>query len=166
MAIMLATDELISNPLDLLEQIAFNQNWSFDRPGEFEMDFAIKGDWGDHVFTLNWRDDLEILHLAAELDVRIPKEKRSSMIELMALVNAQMLLGHFDIWTEEGTVLFRHGLMLQGCAEATPGQCQELVNLALAACDRYYPACQYFLWAGHDPRKALSVSMFETVGNA
>jgi hypothetical protein len=63
-------------------------------------------------------------------------------------------------------VLYRHGLMLQGGAEATPGQCQELVKVALAACDRYYPAFQYLVWAGHDPRKALSVAMFETIGNA
>jgi hypothetical protein len=166
MAFELYSDEIFANPLDTLEQIALHENWSFDRAGEFEMDFAIRGKWGDYVITLNWRDDLEVLHLAAELDVKSPKEKRNGLVDLLALVNEQMLLGHFDLWSEQGTVLFRHGLMLQGGAEATKGQCQELVAIAMAACDRYYPAFQYLVWAGQDPKKALSAAMFETVGHA
>ena len=157
---------VLDNPLDTLEQVALHQDWSFDRPGESEMDFVIGGLWSDYALSLNWRDDLEVLHLAAEVDVRVSPAKRSGIVDLIALINEQLFVGHFDLWSEEGVLLYRHGLMLQGGAQTTRHQCEELVSAAVSACDRFYPAFQYHIWGGRPANEALAAALFETQGHA
>jgi hypothetical protein len=49
---------------------------------------------------------------------------------------------------------------------ATEGQCEALFKLALEACERYYQAFQFVVWAGKESREALASSMFETEGRA
>ncbi len=155
-----------SHPLDLLEQVAIEQNWAFDRVAENETDLVLSGTWGDCPITVNWQSELELIHLVAEFDLKAPDVKRSSILELLALINQQIFLGHFDIWSHEGIVVFRYGLLLNGGAKVTKCQCQELVAMAVRACDRFYPAFQYVMWAGKSPDVALSMAIFETRGQA
>jgi hypothetical protein len=61
--------------------------------------------------------------------------------------------------------MFRHGLMLNG-ALATNGQCEAMLKAALEACERYYQAFQFVVWAGKESRDALASTMFETEGRA
>ena len=166
MSIAYVDDVIHDNPLDTLELLATAHNWTCARADECELDFVIRGMWSDYTLTLTWREDLEVLHLAAEIDIRLPAGKRSNFVDLLALINEQMYLGHFDLWSDEGIVLFRQALMLQGGAQATPNQCEELITIALAACDRFYPAFQYLIWAGQDAQAALNSALFETEGHA
>src|ERR1700752_4213670 len=55
--------------------------------------------------------------------------------------------------------------MLNG-ALATDGQCEALFKVALEACERYYQAFQFVVWAGKESSEALASSMFETEGRA
>ncbi len=65
------------------------------------------------------------------------------MLKLLALINEQMWLGHFDIWPQEGVVMFRHALVLAGGATASDRQCEAILDAAMDAVDRYYPAFQF-----------------------
>ena len=38
----------------------------------------------------------------------------TEVYRLVAQINEQLWLGHFDVWTHEGLIMFRHGLMLNG----------------------------------------------------
>jgi hypothetical protein len=89
----------------------------------------------------------------------------SEVYRLVAQINEQLWLGHFDVWTEEGLIMFRQGLMLNG-AVATAPQCEALLRAALEACERYYQSFQFVVWAGRRSREALASSMFETEGQA
>jgi hypothetical protein len=40
------------------------------------------------------------------------------------------------------------------------------LRLAVEACERYYPAIQFVLWAGKSAEEAIAAAMFETQGNA
>jgi len=40
-----------------------------------------------------------------------------------------------------------------------------LVN-AIQACERYYPAFQFVVWAGKSAAEAMSAAMFDTEGEA
>jgi hypothetical protein len=84
------------------------------------------------------------------------------MYRLIAQINEQLWLGHFDLWTQEGLVMFRHALLLNG-AVATPGQCEAMLRAALEACERYYQAFQFVVWAGKES-KGSGFDMFETEG--
>jgi hypothetical protein len=62
--------------------------------------------------------------------------------------------------------MFRHALLLAGGVEASGRQCEVLLSAALDACERFYPAFQFVVWAGEGAREALEAAMFETAGQA
>jgi hypothetical protein len=62
--------------------------------------------------------------------------------------------------------MFRHALVLSGGVTASGRQCEALLSCALDACERYFPAFQFVVWAGKDAREALDAAMFETAGEA
>ncbi len=153
------------NPVDLVEQVAHTHDWPCDRTGDDELTLIVAGTWADYHVSLNWRDDLETLHLACAFDFKMPDTRLSEVYRLIAQINEQLWIGHFDLWTQEGLVMFRQGLMLNG-AVATTAQCEALLKAALEACERYYQAFQFVVWAGRESRVALTETMFETEGRA
>jgi hypothetical protein len=114
---------------------------------------------------LNWREDLEALHLACAFDFKASKLRLADIYKLMALINEQLWLGHFDLWKEDGLLLYRHGLLLAG-ADTHVGQCEALLKAALEACERYYQSFQFVLWAGKSPEDALAATLLQTQGQA
>ena len=155
----------LSNPIDLVEQISSAHDWQAERTGEDELTMTIAGTWADYHISLNWRADLESLHLACAFDFRVPDARVGEIYRLLAQINEQLWLGHFDIWASEGLIMFRHGLMLNGTIAST-AQCEALLRSGLEACERYYQAFQFVVWAGKDSRHALASAMFETEGRA
>jgi hypothetical protein len=111
-------------------------------------------------------DDIEALHLACAFEVKAPERCRTEVQQLATLVNEQLWVGHFDFWIQDGLVMFRHALVLTGGIEASGQQCEALLGIALDACERYYPAFQFVVWAGKTARDALDAAMFETAGEA
>ena len=53
-----------------------------------------------------------------------------------------------------------------GQAAVSEAQCEALVLTALDACERYFPAFQFVIWAGKTAEEALQTTMFETEGQA
>lgn len=165
MVIAEAAYESATNPVDLVEQIASNNDWSTERTNADELTLVVGGNWTDYHVSLNWRSDLETLHLACAFDFRVPENRLGEIYKLIANINEQLWIGHFDVWTGEGLIMFRHGLMLNG-ATATASQCEAILRAGLEACERYYQAFQFVVWAGKDARGALQSIMFETEGQA
>jgi hypothetical protein len=165
MAIAEMSDGRTGNPIDLVEQIAVRNDWPAERTGADELTLTVAGQWSDYHVSLNWRDDLESLHIACAFDAKVPENRLPEVYRLVAQINEQLWLGHFDVWTQEGLIMFRHGLMLNG-ALATALQCDALLKAALEACERYYQAFQFVVWAGKESREALASTMFETEGRA
>ena len=153
------------NPVDLIEQVAQTHEWACERTNEDELTLNVAGTWADYHVSLNWRTDLESLHIACAFEFKVPDNRLAEVYRLIAQINEQMWLGHFDLWSQEGLIMFRHGLMLNGTV-ATSGQCEALLRAGLEACERYYQAFQFVVWAGKDSRSALSSTMFETQGQA
>jgi hypothetical protein len=154
-----------NNPLDLVEHIAGKHSWAMDRVGDDELTLTVSGQWTDYHVSLNWRSDLETLHIACAFDAKIPDNRLNEVYRLVAQINEQLWLGHFDVWLHEGLIMYRHGLMLNGTV-ATEAQCEALFKFALENCERYYQAFQFVVWAGKESREALASSMFETEGRA
>ncbi|MBP0574572.1 YbjN domain-containing protein, partial [Mycobacterium tuberculosis] len=88
--------------------------------------------------------------------------RRAEVTRLLAAVNEMMWLGHFDLWTRESVVMYRHALLLAGGTEPSAAQVGGMLTAAIEACDRYYQAFQFVVWAGKSAREALDGAMFET----
>jgi hypothetical protein len=70
------------------------------------------------------------------------------------------------LWSTENVVMFRHALLLAGGADPTDGQCETMLRVAVEACERYFQAFQFVIWAGKSAREALDSVLFETEGEA
>jgi hypothetical protein len=153
------------NPVDMMESIACVQDWDFERSSDDELTLTVAGKWCDYQLSLNWRDDLESLHMACAFDLKVPVSRMTEMHRLLIAINEQLWLGHFDMWPTEGLLLYRQGLMLNG-AEPTARQGEALLQAALETCERYYQAFQFVVWAGKRAEDALASTIFQTEGQA
>ncbi len=158
--------ERSEHPLDVVERLAALRDWSFDRADENEICINVGGGWADYQVAMTWLSEMEALHVACAFDLRVAPRRRTEVNELVSLINETLWVGHFDLWPREDVMMFRHSLLLAGGAEPNGPQCETLLKVAVDACDRYYQAFQFVLWAGKNPAEALAGAMFETVGEA
>ena len=166
MSLISYADEPRINPLDVVERLASGNDWSFERASDDEITILVTGKWTDYQLSYTWMGDIEALHLACAFDLRIPERRRAEVMALILLINEQMWVGHFDLWIQEGIVMFRHALVLAGGVEASGEQCKSLLGTALDSCERYFTAFQFVVWAGKSARESLDAAMFETSGEA
>lgn len=153
------------HPVDLVESIASSHAWTTERTAPDELTLVVAGSWSDYHVSLNWRDDLESLHLACAFDFKIPENRLTECYRLVAQINEQLWLGHFDIWAGDGLIMYRHALMLNNTT-ANEAQCEAMLRVALEAVERYYQTFQFVVWAGRDAKSAMAASMFQTSGEA
>lgn len=118
-----------------------------------------------HV-AFTWLEDVEAVHVACAFDLKVPERRRAEVLNLISLINEQLWVGHFDLWNREHVVMFRHALVLAGGARASGRQCAALLESATEACDRFYQAFQFVVWAGKGAREAFEAAIFETEGEA
>jgi hypothetical protein len=154
------------HPLDVVERLASLRDWIFDRAETDEMSVSVAGRWTDYHVAFTWIEDVEALHVACAFDLKVPERRRLEILQLVSRINEQLWVGHFDLWSSENVVMFRHALLLAGGAEPTHAQCETMLRVSVEACERYFQAFQFVMWAGKSAREALDSVLFETEGEA
>lgn len=154
------------HPVDVIELVASHRDWAFERPCEDEIAVSVAGLWTQYAVSFSWIPEVEALHLGCGFDLRVPENRKIEVLRLLARINEQLLIGHFDLFEKEGAVMFRHALLLSGGADPTSQQAERLLASGLENCERFYQAFQFVVWASKDADDALACSMFETVGRA
>ena len=155
-----------ANPLEVVERMAATNDWSFERAGEDEITLLVSGKWADYQVSFTWMHDIEALHLACAFEFKVPERLCDETQKLIAMINEQLWVGHFDLWVKDGLIMYRHALVLAGGVEASNRQCEAMLSTALDASERYFPAFQFVVWAGKTAREAIDSAMFETAGEA
>jgi hypothetical protein len=155
-----------ASPVDEIEQLAHANDWTFERSSEDEITVSVAGHWCEYHVSFTWMDEFESLHLAAAFDLKVTSPRHTEVVRLLALVNERMWMGHFDLWSKEGVVIFRHTQLLAGDAMPTTSQIEGLLTHAVETCERHYQAFQFVVWAGKSAQESLDTAMFETVGEA
>ena len=154
------------HPIDMVETLAEQCDWDFDRVGEDQIAMSIEGAWRTYQLTLAWSGREGMLRLVATCDLNPPEERMGEFLELLNLVNDRIWNGHFTLWTEEGMLAYRYGLTLAGEAMATPEQIEAMVLSAVLFAERYYPALQMVCWGNESPEAALKLAIDEAYGTA
>ncbi|MGC2523692.1 MAG: YbjN domain-containing protein [Stellaceae bacterium] len=154
------------NPIDLVEEIVSANEWAHDRASEEELVVEISGRWCDYRLYFVWQEEICAMHFSCGFDMKVPKGRRAAVYELLALANEKLWLGHFDLSTEDNSPSFRHALLLRGVGAGSAEQIEDLVDIALSECERFYPAFQLVLWGGKRPGEAMAAAMIDPVGEA
>lgn len=153
-------------PVEMLASLFEARAWPFEFIGEDELSAEVKGSWATFQFQAIWRRQDHVLQLLCLPDIRVPDAKRPAVHEALALINEQLWLGHFDIWSNGGVLLYRHGMMLGDEGLLSPMQAQAVVEMAIEECDRFYPVFQFILWGDKSPAEALAAAMVDAAGEA
>ncbi|MEX2648400.1 MAG: YbjN domain-containing protein [Alphaproteobacteria bacterium] len=154
------------HPLDTVEQFIAAQSFPYERAGDDEIVLTIDGRWCVYRLWFAWEGEIDALLFSCAFDMKLPSKKRDGVHALLALINERMWIGHFDIWAEEASPAYRHGMLLSGGAPLAIEQVEDLIDIAVAECERYYPAFQYVLWGGKKPDEAMRMAVLDPQGEA
>lgn len=166
MSLIQSEPDRAEHPVDVVERLAAFHDWSFDRGDEDEISISVEGAAATFHVAFTWLPDMEALHVGCAFDLKVPEHRRAAIGSLIALINEHMWIGHFDLWSGEDVVMFRHALLMTGGADPDGRQCESILKTAVSACDRFFPAFQLVLWAGKLAQEAFDCALFETQGQA
>ena len=158
-------------PIDMLEHVFDANGWAFERSGDEEITTSIKAGWATYELRALWRDEEHVLQIIARADLVAPDERRGAVYEVLGRINEQLWMGHFELWSADSSVIFRHATLLdndddEDVPDLTIGQAEVLVEAAVDEFERFYPVLQLVMFADHAPADALAAALLETVGEA
>jgi hypothetical protein len=155
-----------SAPLDMLAALFEARGWAYDVISDEEVTAEFKGSWTSYQLRAIWREEDNALQLLVFPDVTVPSDKHETIYKALGLINEQIWLGHFDLWSQNGIILFRNGNLLPPSGTLGVDQAQTIVDVALDECERFYPVFQFIIWGGKSPEDALTAALIETHGEA
>ncbi len=157
--------EFEENPLALVEEYTIQQDLSSERTNESELWIELPSQWGNHRLWVTHHDASGLLQFNCYINLKIPPTFLQRIAELTMLINGRVWLGHFEVWLEEMTPVFRIVIPLRG-TRLVEQQVEDAMVALGQEIDRYYTAFQWVIWGGKDPTEAIAASMIETAGEA
>lgn len=152
------------HPIDIVESLAEQSDWDFDRVGTDQIAMAIEGAWRTYSLSLSWSGYDDILRMVCTFEIKPPVDRLGEFHRLINLANDKIWGGNFTLWPEQGMLAFRYGLTLAGGAAATPEQVEAMVLTAVGMCERFYPAYQLCAWGDETAEQALRVAIDQAYG--
>ena len=159
-------DNFALNPIDVVEEVIYSKKWTFSRADDYELVAEIASKWCQYRFYFTWSEQIKAISLTVTFDLKFPHAKMKDAQELLALINEKLWIGHFDITSKNGIPAYRHTVLSYPEDEVLHHQLENLVDIAIYECEKFYPAFQLVLFEDSDPGKALAISTFDTIGVA
>ncbi|MFT3727655.1 MAG: YbjN domain-containing protein [Terricaulis sp.] len=159
--------ELAADPLETVEAvIGSDDRFTCERAEDGDIHFSFKCAWGETVGYFSYREELPALLFTLGFDLQAPVSRRDEAIRLAAQINENLWLGHFDVWSDDGTIIFRHAMPMIGREDISVGEVQAMLAAALDAAERFQPAFHFLILAGMAAQDAAGAALFEVVGAA
>ncbi len=153
-------------PIEVLEQYFEARGWACERSGEGEIVASATGSWTQYELRGVWRPEDQVLQFLAFPDIKVAVEKRAAIYESLGLINEQLWLGHFELWSGSGLIVFRHAALVGEGETMSFEHAEAISEAALEECERFYPVFQFVLWGGKSPTEAISAALIDTAGEA
>jgi len=154
------------DPIDIVETLAEYHEWEFDRIGHDQIAMAVEGQWRTYAVTLAWSARDETLRLICSFEMDPPDDRRPALFEALNAANDQCWSGNFTWWAEQKLMAYRYGLILAGEQIASPDQIATMIDAAVCASERFYPAFQLAVWGDSSVEAAMQVAIAEAYGRA
>lgn len=156
-----------ADPLSVLEYCCAERDWAYERDNNDELMVAAPGSWNAYQLRAYWHREDQVVQLACMLDIRVPDTKRAAIYETLGLINERLWLGHFEMWAQDGSILFRHAVVVDDDGSGLSSlQAHTILEAVIGECERYYPVFQFVLWAGKRPSEAMEAALLDPQGEA
>lgn len=159
--------DIAGDPLETVEAvISADDRFQHERAEDGDLHFAFKCAWGETIGYFSFRQELPALLFTLGFDIQAPNSRRVEAIRLAACINENLWLGHFDVWSDDGTIIFRHAMPMIGREDISIGEVQAMLAAALDAAERFQPAFHFVILGGMSAVDAAAAALFETAGEA
>ena len=154
------------NPIDYIEDIIHSKKWSFSRAADDELVADIASHWCQYRLYFAWSEKIKAINFTVTFDIRFHSSSLKLIHELLALINEKLWIGHFDITSKNGIPAYRHTVLKPYGNEILYNQLEDLVDIAIYECEKYYPAFHIILFEDSKPQEALQLCEIDTLGRA
>ncbi len=153
-------ENLILNPIDIVEEVIYEKKWSFSRADEYELVADMASKCCQYRLYFTWSENIRAISFTITFDLKFPQLKIIKAYELIGLINEKLWLGHFDITSKNGIPAFRHTILSNSDNDFLHKKLENLVDIALYECEKYYPAFQHVLFDEIEPSESISFTNF------
>ena len=160
----------VSNPLDCIEEIMLNNDWTFERQNEDEMSVQVTGTHGTYQMVFVWQDNYSAMQFCCAPDIKIAPNKMAEASITLNKINTGLWLGHFDIRADGNEAsdfipCFRHTSLFRGMTDTSGvAHIEDLIDIALHECERYYLSFELLAKVEHACKKDMSLALMDVAG--
>ena len=152
------------NPLDAVEAVLSTYNLDYIRMDDDELVLSVAGQLASYRLFLTWQDEFEALQIICQFPTCLNCQNDDNMARLLMTANAQLWLGHFEL-SDDNTMQFRYTTLLRAPIPMHGvDHMNDLFKLAVAECDRFYPAVKLICEQKAPANDILALAMQDTVG--
>ncbi|MDR1551744.1 MAG: YbjN domain-containing protein [Holosporaceae bacterium] len=155
---------LSANPIDITEALAAKMNLSFSRMGDNEISIHLKADRPKYILSVVLKSDYEMIYFSCDMNLRVPKKKRVSIMDAIIRANERIWIGHFDLISVSNCIVYSLAIPFVSSFLADEEIIQSIIQLIRGECNHFY---HYFSLIIEDKEVPEISSMFlETIGEA
>ena len=159
-------EKLEINPIDLIEEVIYQKKWTFSRAANHELVAEISSQWCQYRLYFNWSENISAMSFTITFDMCFPQTKFMKAYELIGLINERLWIGHFDITNKNGIPAYRHTVLSLSDSYLLHKKLEDLVDIGIYECEKYYPSFQQVLFDDIIPQQAVRNINFEVIGRA
>ena len=162
----MSTDIFSQNPIDVVEDVIHYKNWNFSRSDDHELVADIFTKMCQYRLYFNWSEDIRAMSFTVTFDLKFPQNRFKKAYELLGLINEKLWIGHFDITKKNGIPAYRNTVLSSSNNDFLHKKLEDLVDIGIYECEKYYPSFQQVLFDEKSPLDALRLSNFDIIGRA
>ena len=84
-------ENIISNPIDVVEDVIHSKKWNFSRADDHELVAEISSEWCQYRLYFTWSEQIRAISFTITFDLKFPSSKSPEVQELLALINEKLL---------------------------------------------------------------------------
>ena len=156
----------LENPLDALEEMISLKHWPCSRSNRDELVAEIQSSLCPYRLYFSWSEDINVINFTITFDLKIPNIMKPQIYELLARINERLWIGHFDVTSKTGIPAYRNTFFLKDKSVENINFLEDLVDVGISECEKFYPSFQMVLWEEYSPSIAVSWCLMEVKGRA
>ncbi|SCA57037.1 conserved hypothetical protein [Candidatus Terasakiella magnetica] len=152
--------------LDVLEHLAEQRGWLLESLTNGDLVMESVGENCTYLIQFSWSDEYQSLHMSCSMDMRLSQKSAGNVNDLLASINSKLWIGHFAVMAGLNAPAFRHTIMMGNAGFEKAQEIEEIIEIGLGECERFYPAFQFAAFNNMPGQQAMDCALMECVGQA
>ena len=132
-----------------------------------ELMVQVTGKVCDYRLFFIWQDDMNALQFCCQYNLAIGEKNMGMAARTLMKINENLWMGHFDIPHDTRTPSFRQTCLMRGVnGRSSIEHIEDLVDISMAQCERYYAAFHLLSTANVANDENMTLALMDTAGES